>query len=375
LRGFALAFNYLSPDDSWSQVNAIARRRLANQHLSSPLRTATAVVRALGAVQSQDYGSAKWALAQRTTGLTDAQVERAFARGAILRTHVLRPTWHFVLPEDARWMLELTAPRIRASQAYHERFLEFKPAVFAKSARVLERTLEDGAARTRTELAVLLRRAGVHVPTGQHVGQVLMRAELDRVIISGPRRGKEFTYMQFDERVPASPPRDRDAALIDLIQRYFRTRGPATLQDFAWWSGLTVGDATRGGAAAGRALERFTAGGHTYWHDPSRGSRRAGRIAHLLPNFDEYVVGFRDRSAVAERLLAAQPGHRVDGLIGPVVVVDGQIVGGWRRTLGKTVDVRLRLLVPLTARERDLVRRAAQRFGRFLGTTGVECRP
>jgi hypothetical protein len=367
LRGFALAFNYLSPDDSWSQVNAITRRRLANQHLSSPLRTATAVVRALGAVQSQDYGSAKWALAQRANGITDAQVERAFASGAILRTHVLRPTWHFVLPEDARWMLELTAPRIRASQAYHERFLGFKPAVFPKSNRVLERALEDGAARTRTELAVLLRRAGVHVSTGQHVGQVLMRAELDRVIISGPRRGKEFTYALFDNRVPASPPRDRDAALVDLIQRYFRTRGPATLQDFAWWSGLTVGDATRGVAAAGRALERFTAGGRTYWHVPSRGSRRAGRIAHLLPNFDEYVVGFRDRSAVAERLLAARPRHRVDGLIGHVVVVDGQIVGGWRRTLGETLDVRLRLLVPLTARERDLVRRAAQRFGRFLG--------
>ena len=350
-------------------MNTIAPRRLANQFLSTrTLRSAADVVRTLGAVQSQDYASAKWALAQRASGLTDADVERVFARGAILRTHVLRPTWHFVSPSDARWMLELTAPRIRAGQAYHERFLGLAASVFRKSNRILERALQGGRQRTRSELEVLLRRGGVRAPTGQHVGQMLMRAELDRVIISGPRRGNQFTYALFDDRVPASPPRDRDAALQDLIRRYFRTRGPATLQDFAWWSGLTVGDATRGVTAAGTALERFTAGGRTYWHDPSRRSRRATRVAHLLPNFDEYVVGFRDRTAIAERLLDARPRHKVDGLIGHVVVVDGQIVGGWRRTLGKTVDVQLQLLVPLTAREHDLVRRAAQRFARFLGT-------
>ena len=356
-------------------MNAIARRRLANQRLLSPLRTATGVVRALGAVQSQDYGSAKWALAQRASGLTDADVERAFASGAILRTHVLRPTWHFVLPEDARWMLELTAPRIRASQAFHERSLGLATSVFRNSNRLLARALEGGRQRTRPELAVLLRRGGVRAPTGQHVGQLLMRAELDRVIISGPRRGKQFTYALFDDRVPASPLRDRDEALVDLIRRYFGTRGPATLQDFAWWSGLTVADATRGVVAAGTALERFTEDGRAYWHVSSRGARRAARVAHLLPNFDEYVVGFRDRSAVAERLLAARPRQRVDGLIGHVVVVDGQIVGGWRRTLGKTLDVQLQLWVPLSASELDLVRRAAQRLGRFLGITGVECRP
>jgi winged helix DNA-binding protein len=349
-------------------VNTIARRRLARQFLSTPtLRSATDVVRTLGAVQSQDYGGAKWALAQRASGLTDADVERAFAGGAILRTHVLRPTWHFVLPADARWMLELTAPRIRASQAYHERWLELAAPEFRKSNRVLERALEGGRHRTRSELAVLLRRGGVRTPTGQRVGQLLMRAELDRVIISGPRRGEQFTYALFDERVPAAPARDSDEALVDLIRRYFTTRGPATLQDFAWWSGLTVADATRGVAAAGTALERFTLAGRNYWQVPSRGTRRAARVAHLLPNYDEYVVGFRDRSAVAERLVAARPRQRVDGLIGHVVVVDGQIVGRWRRTLGKTLDLQLQLLVPLTAREHDLVRRAAQRFGTFLG--------
>ena len=359
-------------------MNTIARRRLAHQFLSTPtLRSAADVVRTLGAVQSQDYGGAKWALAQRTGALTDNAVERAFTTGAILRTHVLRPTWHFVSPSDARWMLELTAPRIRASQAYHERTLGLDAPAFRRSNHLLARALEGGTPQTRPELAVLLRRGGVKAPTGQHVGQLLMRAELDRVIISGPRgRGKQFTYALFDRRVPAAPPRDRDEALHELARRYFATRGPATAQDFAWWSGLTVADATRAVAAAGKALERFTAEGRTYWHARGREARRAAPVAHLLPNYDEYVVGFRDRSAVAERLLAARPGHRVDGLIGHVVVVDGQIVGGWRRTLGTTLEIELRLLVKLTAREYELVRRAARRFGRFLGVTAqVRLRP
>ena len=350
-------------------MNDIARRRLAHQFLSRPTLTrATEVVRALGAVQSQDYAGAKWAVAQRTRGLADADLERTFARGAILRTHVLRPTWHFVLPRDARWMLELTAPRIRASQAYHERYLGLAAPEFRTGNRVLERSLEGGARRTRTELGVLLRRAGVRLPTGQHVGQVLMRAELDRVIISGPRHGNEFTYMLFDERVPAAPRRDRDDALQDLTRRYFTTRGPATLQDFAWWSGLTVADATRGVAIAGRSLRRVEIDGRRYWQGATKPQPgRTSRLAHLLPNYDEYVVGFRDRTAVAEQLLAARPRHKVNGLIGHVVVVDGQIVGGWRRTLGKTVQVVLHLQVPLSAREHQLVRRATERFGRFLG--------
>lgn len=324
-------------------------------------------MRTLGAVQAQDYGGAKWALAQRTRRLTDGAVERAFARGDILRTHVLRPTWHFVVPEDARWLLELTAPRIRSSQAYHERYLRLTAAEFRKGNRVLEHALEGGARRTRTELAESLRQAGLRLPTGQHVGQVLMRAELDRVIISGPRRGIEFTYMLFDERVPAAPPRDRDDALAELIRRYFTTRGPATLQDFAWWSGLTVGDAARGVAIAARSLSRSEVDGRTYWHGASGRPRLRSRcLALLLPNYDEYVVGFRDRSAVAERLLAARPRHKVDGLIGHVVVVDGQIVGGWRRKLSAHLEIALQLLVPITAREHDLVRRAARRFGKFL---------
>jgi len=347
----------------------VALRRLYNQHLGSPpLATAQDVVRALGAVQSQDYGSAKWAVARRTESLTDPDVERAVDSGAILRTHVLRPTWHFVLREDARWMLGLTAPRIRMSMSYHDRELGLDRVVVRRSHAVLERALRDGQQLTRAELAELFRRARVAAPTGQHVGHLLMRAELDRVIISGARRGKQATYALFDDRVPPAPERERDESLQDLARRYFATRGPATLQDFAWWSGLTVADAKRAVEINGRALNRESIAGRDHWS--ARGSRDGAPVtrgAHLLPNYDELFVGFRDRLAFAERLRIQNPKARVDALLGHMLFIDGQIVGGWRRTLGRTIDVEVRVPSALSATEQKLVEREIRRFGDFLG--------
>jgi len=346
-------------------TNSIARRRLHNQHLVSPTLTeAEEVVRTLGAVQAQDYLGARWAIAQRATGLAETDVEGAIAGGAILRTHVLRPTWHFVLPEDVRWMLELTAPRIRGAMAFYYRYHELDATVFRKSHAAIERALRDGHCLTRGELSAALERASVDV-SGRVIG-LLMQAELDRLIISGPRRGKQFTYALFDERVAATPAVDRDEALHDLTRRYFATRGPATVHDFAWWSGLTVADAKRGVEIAGSFLTREMRDGDAYWHVPVTPAPRSKRVAHLLPNFDEYFVGFRNRSAIAERLRGVFPDRRVDALMGHVVCIDGQIVGGWRRTLGKTAEVELRLLVPLTTPEHRLVRTAVERFGRFL---------
>jgi len=349
----------------------IALRRLRNQHLvSSSLTSAPDVVRALAAVQSQDYGNAKWAIARRVHGrLVDADIERVIASGAILRTHVLRPTWHFVAREDARWMLELTAPRVNTAMNYHNRVLELDRSVFRRSNAALERALRDGEQLTRPELARVLRGARVDVSTGQRVGHLLMQAELDRVIISGARRGKQFTYALFDECVPSTPPRDRDEALADLALRYFRTRGPATLQDFGWWSGLTVADARRAVDINVRAIQRDISADRELWiaADATRASARATRVAHLLPNYDELFVGFRDRLAFAERLRESSPNARVDALLGHMLFIDGQIVGGWRRTVAKGVHVEVRLPRPITPIEQTLVTREIERFGAFLG--------
>lgn len=349
-------------------MNSIARRRFASQHLIAPtLRSAVDVVRALGAVQAQDYPNAKWAIGQRSKGLIDADIEQAFGRGNILRTHVLRPTWHFVAPEDARWMLELTGPRVKASMASYDRKLGLDAPAFRKNHAILERALRDGQQLTRAELRETLERGGLRVPSGQHVGNLLLRAELDRIVISGARRGKQFTYALFDARVPPAPARDRDEALGELARRYFATRSPATVHDFSWWSGLSMGDARRAIEIADRSLAREVVDGREF-HAARRTPRAARRvrIAHLLPNYDEYFIGFKDRSAFAERLGAMPTEPQFDGVWGHGLFVDGQIVGAWRRAPDAS-DVVLRPLVRLTPAERDLVRQAGRRFERFLG--------
>jgi hypothetical protein len=348
----------------------IARRRLATQHLLTPTLTQPdEVVRRLGAVQAQDYGSAKWGVGLRTQGgAVDAAVERAVNEGSILRTHVLRPTWHFVTPADIRWMLALTAPRIKAAMAYYDRQLELDAAAFRRSNSVLTRALRDGTQLTRAELGQVFRRAGVHATGSQRLGHLLMRGELEGIVCSGARRGKQATYALLEERVAPAAPLERDAALLELTGRYFATRGPATVQDFAWWSGLTVADATRGVEIAGRRLEREVIGDEAYWLEPQqRSQRRRGPTAHLLPNYDEYFIGFKNRSAIGERLSLATGVMVGDALRAHVIVVAGQLVGGWRRTLTKTaVVVELTLLVDLTRQEHAAVVAAAQALGDFL---------
>ncbi len=349
--------------------NDIAQRRLANQQLlTSTLTDPAGVVRRLGAVQAQDYAGAKWGVGARTRGAVDAVVERAVSDGSILRTHILRPTWHFVAPADIRWMLALTAARVKSAMAYHDQQLGLDAATFRRSRTALTRALRGGGQFTRAEPAQVLRRARIGLTESQRLGQLLMRAELDGIVCSGARRGKQATYALLEERVPPAAPLERDAALLELTLRYFATRGPATLKDFAWWSGLTQADAGRGVQIAGRRLTREVIGGERYWCDPSRRPpRRRAPTAYLLPNFDEYLVSFENRSAIAERLCSTGIMTGRGALLAHAIVVDGQVVGGWKRTLTKTaVVVDLRLLVDLTRSEREAVREAAQAFGAFL---------
>jgi hypothetical protein len=322
----------------------------------------------LGAVQAQDYEGAKWALSLRS-GLTDAHIEREFAAGSILRTHVLRPTWHFVAPADIRWMLALTAPRVCRAMASSNRRLELTPAVFHRSHAAITKALRGGRQLNRAELGAVLARARIGVVSGQRLAHLMAQAELDGVVCSGERRGRQFTYALLEERVPPAPVLERDAALLELTLRYFTTRGPATAHDFAWWSGLGVTDAREGIQAAGRALERTDVGERTYWsRSGATPPPPTARSAHLLPNYDEYFIGFRDRSAIGQRLGHVSSVTGGDARITHVVVVDGQLVGGWRRSLsGKEAVVRAELQAKLTAAEVSRVRAAARRYGDFLG--------
>lgn len=347
----------------------IGKQRLINQRLVNPaLKTASEVVARLGAVQAQDYGAAKWGVAQRTDGLTDAQIEREIDDGAIVRTHVLRPTWHFVAAADIGWMLQLSAPRVHAANGYWYRWLEVDDAVASRSRTALTKALRDGKHLTRAELGEELKRAGIPIASPQRLACIVMRAELDRVICSGARRGKQFTYALFEERVAKGTVLDHDAALAELTRRYFTTRGPATVDDFAWWSGLTKADAKRGIEAAAANLRHETIDGRSYWSPPAeRPARIRAPLAHLLPNYDEFFIGFKDRSAFAARLEASGVEARTDALSGHILFINGQIVGGWRRTLvrGKLV-IEPNLLIPLSQTEQRAAEMAGRRFGRFL---------
>jgi len=348
----------------------IARQRLINQGLVKPtLKTASEVVARLGAVQAQDYGASKWGIAQRTGGLTDAEIEKKIDDGTIIRTHVLRPTWHFVAAADIGWMLALSAPRVHAANAYWYRWLEVDDAVARRSRTVLTKALRDGKQLTRAELGLALTKAKIQITNTQRLACIMMRSELDGVICSGARRGKQFTYSLFEERVPGATALDREAALFELARRYFTTRGPATVDDFAWWSGLTKADAKKGVEAAATHLAHELIDGRSYWSPAAqRPARISGSLAHLLPNYDEYFIGLKDRSAFSARLKASGVESRTDALSGHILFVNGQIVGGWKRTLvGGTVIIKPNLLTRLSEAERRGVGMAARKFGRFLG--------
>jgi hypothetical protein len=350
-------------------VTDIARQRLVNQGLVKPtLKTASEVVGRLGAVQAQDYAASKWGIAQRTAGLTDAQIEREIDDGSIVRTHVLRPTWHLVAAADIGWMLALSAQRVHAANAYWYRWLEVDDVVARRSRAVLTKALRDGTHLTRAELGQALTRARIQITMPQRLACIVMRAELDGVICSGARRGKQFTYALLEQRVARSASLEREAALFELARRYFTTRGPATVDDFSWWSGLTKADAKKGVEATAAHLKHESVEGRSYWSPAAeRQARVSAPLAHLLPNFDEYFIGLKDRGAFGARLEAAGATPRTAALSGHVLAIDGQIVGGWRRTLvGWKVVVEPKSVIQLSDAERRAVEAAARRFGRFL---------
>jgi hypothetical protein len=351
-------------------ASEIAGARLHNQGLlRARASSASDVVRAQGAVQAQEYEPAKWGLSLRTRDrLVNADIERELTEGRIVRTHVMRPTWHFVAAEDLRWLLALTAPRVKATMASYNRKLELTPDVFRRGHKAIAKALEGGKHLTRTELRAHVEKSRVGTVTGQRLAHVMMEAELDALVCSGGRRGKQSTYALVDERVPAVSQRDRDDALVELTRRYFGARSPATAKDFAWWSGLAMADVKRGIEIAGRDLERIEIGDNTHWRSADAAeTKRGAPCAHLLPIYDEYFIGFKDRSAIGERWGSAKLVTGGNALIANIVTIDGQIVGGWRRALedGEAV-VTLSPLARLNPAERQLVTRAGERFGRFL---------
>jgi hypothetical protein len=344
--------------------SSLVRLRLRNQWLvGTARRTPLDVVEHLGAVQSQEFGPATWALGLRATGLLQADVIRAFDAGEIVRTHVLRPTWHFVPPRDLRWMLALTAPRLRAAARRRFAALGLDDDVVARSRRSMERALAAGIPLTRPELAERMRRDGL-VVEGQQVYHLTFDAELEGLVCSGPVRDRQFTYDLLDRRVPAAPAIERDEALSVLARRYFTSHGPATLHDFAWWSGLAMGEVRRAVGILGSELAEVEVGGATCVLVPARlPAPPVKPVAHLVPCFDEYTVAYRDRRAVAGPSGAGDP---PGALLVDLVILNGLRVGTWRRSAGGGAPAAVALSRRLTRTEKEAVNRAIERYRAFV---------
>jgi hypothetical protein len=318
-------------------------------------------------VQAQDFIGAKWAIGVRANGLDDAAIEAAFDRGDILRTHVMRPTWHFVTPADIGWMLSLTAPRVHQASASYYRQMGLDAKTMSRAHTVIASELAGGRFRTRSELAAALAARGIEA-RGPRLGILTIHAELEQVMCSGPVRGKQLTYALFDERAPRSKARTPRDPGAELARRYFASHGPATLRDFVWWSGLTVAQAKRGIEHASPGLDAREINGVTYW----AADWKAGRMpaaTFLLPNYDEYVIAYKDR----DRLLP--PGTRPRGGIAGLnayqhpLIVDGVLVGCWtRRVSPGSTRIELKPWRPLGAAAARAVKVAAARLVAFAGS-------
>lgn len=346
----------------------LLKYRLHNQHISQKVFTLPGdIVTWLGAVQAQDYAASKWAVGLRLQNNTDNDIENALADGSIIRTHVLRPTWHLVPPADVRWMLMLTAPRIKRVAGYMHKLLQLDAKIFTKATKVLVKSLEGGKCLPRTELVVALDKA--KIPTNeQRFVHIMMQAELDGIVCSGPRMGKQFSYGLLDERVPTAKPLSRDEALAKLTLRYFTSHGPATLKDFAWWSGLTLADAKHGIEMIKRQVTEVTSQDVSYWAvTSSLNGKPANPSVYLLPAFDEYLVSYADRSA-ALHAMHHKSVATVNGIFYPVVLINGKVAGTWKKALTKTgALIDLNLFESLPAAKAKAVIAAAKKYGNFLG--------
>jgi hypothetical protein len=347
-------------------MDKLLRFRLLNQGLIAAKHASISEsVSWLGAVQSQEFTDAKWSVGQRVGTVNEDDFDRAFNDGTILRTHVLRPTWHFVAAADIRWMLALTATRVKMCMRTNDRKLGLDEAVFSRSNNIIEQALANRESLTRLELAEVLRQNEFQLKENSLV-HLLMRAELETIICSGPLREGKQTYALLAARVPQSKQFTQEEALAELTFRYFRSHGPATAQDFSWWSGLTLTDARTGLELNKARLSSERIDDVTYWFEPRASLVNPPAELHLLPNFDEYVVSYTNRQALlrsAGQLLAQGEllSHRT-------LIMDGQVAGTWKPDKTKAgTTITINTFSKLSNNELILLTQAVQRYGTFYG--------
>jgi hypothetical protein len=352
----------------------LAEARLANQQLVRPrFTTAAELVAWFGAVQAQDYAGSLWAIGQRLPDALEVDVEAAVASRAIIRTWPMRETLHFVAAPDVRWMLALLAPRLPRRNAGRHRHLELDAAVFAQARKLLARALRGGVRLTRAAAYQALEHGGIS-PGAQRGIHVLGYLAQEGLICFGPRDGKQLTFVLFEDWVPPCAVPSREEALARMATLYFRSHGPATLLDFAWWSGLPMKDARAAIHEAGDAIESDTRASPVTWTGKAAGARAGSRprrrpLAALLPPWDEYLVAYKDRQAALGHLTMDPPPMVIGNAL---VIVDGRVRGTWKRRLAPSgVAITLDFWSRPSESEKRATLAAVERYGRFVGRKAV----
>lgn len=347
------------------EFNEISKLRLLNQKIeSTAFADANSVVSWMGAMQAQDYLYAKWAVGQRMLNVTDEKIESALNKGEIIRTHVLRPTWHFVSAGDVYWMLALTAPRIKASMKSRNRELELTQEVFAKSLHIIESELFVSKHLTREQIAEKLKAASIKTDENR-LSHILMEAELEALICSGIKAGNKLTYSLLSERVSNKKIMSKDESLAELAKRYFTSHGPATVKDFGWWSGLAVTEAQKALDFVKPHFVSEKIGSETFFCSNASFEKTTNSM-HLLPAFDEFLISYKDRRASLS-LTHNSKAVSTNGIFRPVIIIDGQVVGIWKRTKQKAkISIETSFFVPVNKTNMELINQEAESYGKFL---------
>ncbi len=343
----------------------LLERRLTNQQLSTYRYSKPhEMVSWLSAVQSQDFSGAMWALSQRLNFLGKKQIEEAYNDGKILRTHVLRPTWHFVCPEDLIWMVELSAERVKKMMGTYNKALGLDEEIFQKSEIIIINALKNANYLNREELGKLLKSNGIEWK-GNGLAHIVMMAELNTVICSGPVINKHPTYALVSERISDPIKKTKEESLRELTKRYFQSHGPAQLKDYIWWSGLRTADAKKG-IELNPNLKQVTVGGKSYYFFDTEFKKLSQNI-YLLPNYDEYTVAFRDREVLTQNVDKSKLDFRQNSLFNNVILIDGKIEGVWRRTLTtKAVRIETHLFKELSKQEMKELNLSFGKYAEFL---------
>lgn len=345
----------------------IAQLRLESQKLNhTSFNTIEETVRWMGAMQAQDFNMMKWAVGMRLPGISEQSVEEAVSRGEIIRTHLLRPTWHVVSAADVYWILELTAPHVKSGMRSRHNQLGLTDPIVAACKTAVEKWLRDGNHLTRKEISQKLFDANL-VRSNEQVTHIMVVCELDRLVCSGRQKGKNPTYALLEERVPKPHPMPREEALAALANRYFRSHGPATLQDFIWWSGLPVKDARKALESVKSGLVPANTNDREYWFsEEETATANAQESFHLLPAYDEFIISYKDRSASLnsedhKRAISA------NGFFYPVVLVNGKAAGIWKRIQEKhRTSVEIQYFDGAKSPDRSILGNALAQYGDFL---------